>query len=109
MAFLKASLVADIPEGTKKKVEINGMAVLIVNVESTFYAMANKCPHMGGSLADGNLQGNIIVCPRHGAKFDVTTAKSVGNAKLAFFKMKVKDGTSFPVKVQDNEILVDLG
>ncbi len=91
MSFVKVAIVSDVPEGTKKKFEVGGTTILIVKYEGNYYAMSNKCPHMGGSLVDGNLDGKIIVCPKHGSKFDVTTGKNVGNAKLGFIKINVKE------------------
>ena len=107
MAYVKISVVEEIPVGSKKKVDVNGEQVLIVNIDGRFFAMANKCPHMGGSLAEGNLEGNLIVCPRHHAKFDVTTGKATGDAKIAFLKFKVPDVKKILVKVEGNDILVD--
>ena len=54
------------------------------------------------------LDGGTVTCPRHGAQFDVKTGKAVGDAKVAFMKMKVKDVESFPVKVEGTDILVGL-
>lgn len=108
MAYVKVLVVEDILAGTKKKVEVNGKQVFIANLDGIFFAMADKCPHMGGSLAEGSLEGNLIVCPRHHAKFDVTTGKAVGNAKIAFLKVKVNDAKTIPVKVEGNDILVNM-
>jgi nitrite reductase/ring-hydroxylating ferredoxin subunit len=63
---------------------------------------------MGGSLCDGNLEADVIVCPRHGAAFNVKTGKNVRDAKIAFIKMKVKDVSSIPVKVDGHDILVGM-
>ena len=90
------------------KFTLNNKTVLLANVDGAFYALDNRCPHMGGSLADGNLEGATLSCPRHGAKFDVRTGKNVGGAKLAFIKAKVGDAKMFPVKVEGKDILVEL-
>ena len=94
--------------GTMAKFTVEQHTVLLANVDGAFYALDNKCPHMGGSLSGGDLEGGTLTCPRHGAKFDVRTGKSVGNAKLAFVSVKVSDATTFPVKVEGNDILVEL-
>lgn len=91
-----------------KIVTIDGTDLLIANVAGSFYCLANKCPHMGGSLGEGVLKGNIVQCPRHGAQFDVTTGKNVGNARIAFVKLKVKDATHYPTKVEADSILVGM-
>lgn len=108
MNYVKIADINEIPVGTKKKIEIAKGTILVVNIRGDFYALDNKCPHMGGSLGDGTLDGNTIVCPRHGATFDITTGKNLKGAKIAFIKANVKDARSYPVKVEENAILIDL-
>jgi len=87
---------------------VGGKEVLLANVDGSYYAIANKCTHAGGSLAEGSLQGNIVACPKHGARFDLKTGKAVGEAKIAFMKMKVKDEESYLIKVEGTNILVGI-
>ena len=108
MDFQKVAELDALKPGEKKSFPLSGKTVLLANVGGTIYALDNKCPHMGGSLADGNLEGATLSCPRHGAKFDVRTGKNVGGAKLAFIKAKVGDAKMFPVKVEGKDILVEL-
>jgi 3-phenylpropionate/trans-cinnamate dioxygenase ferredoxin subunit len=70
--YVKVAALQDVPEGTLRKVESGGVPVLLVNVGGTVYATAAKCPHMGGDLSKGTLEGRIVQCPRHGSRFDVT-------------------------------------
>jgi len=83
--------------------------ILLANVGGAIYALDNKCPHLGGDLSAGVLDGTMVTCPRHGAKFDVRTGENLGNAKIAFIKMNVGNAKSFSVKTEGNDILVDLG
>jgi 3-phenylpropionate/trans-cinnamate dioxygenase ferredoxin component len=108
MAYIKVADVSAVPQGKAIKAAAGGTTLLLTNIEGTFYAIANACPHMGGSLADGVLEGAVIACPRHGSKFDVRTGKLVSPGKLAFIKVKVSDTTSYPVKVAGDDILVDI-
>ena len=108
MQYVKLAGVDDVKPGEKKKFVLNNKAILLINVDGAFYALDNRCPHMGGSLGDGDLEGVTLTCPRHGAKFDVRTGKSVGNAKLAFLSVKVGDATQVPLKVEGTDILVEL-
>ena len=108
MGYVKIADVTDVLPGEKKKFTLNNKTVLLAIVDGAFYALDNRCPHMGGSLSGGDLEGGTLTCPRHGAKFDVRTGKSVGNAKLAFVSVKVSDAKTFPVKVEGNDVLVDL-
>ncbi len=108
MDYQKVAELTALKPGEKKSFPLSGKMVLLVNVGGTIYALDNKCPHLGGSLADGNLEDVTLTCPRHGAKFDVRTGKNLGNAKIAFLQMKVADAKSYPVKVEGNDILVAL-
>ena len=101
MQYVKLADVGEVNHGEKKKILINGKTILLVNVGGLYYALDNRCPHMGGLLSGGDLEGATLTCPRHGAKFDVRTGKSVGNAKLAFVSVKVGDATKYPVKVEE--------
>ena len=108
MKYIEIADINEIPVGSKKKIETATGTVLVVNIQGSFYALDNKCPHMGGSLGDGVLEGNHIICPKHGATFDITTGKNVKGAKIAFIKANVKDAHSYPLKVEGNKILIEI-
>jgi 3-phenylpropionate/trans-cinnamate dioxygenase ferredoxin component len=63
----------DVAPGTTKRVTVDDMPVLLCNVDGKLYAIEDICTHDGGELDQGELEENRIVCPRHGATFDVTT------------------------------------
>ena len=108
MGFVKVAVTTDISVGTAKKVVAGGKDILLSNIDGSYYAISNTCPHMGGSLSEGTLEGGIITCPRHGSKFDVKTGKVVANGKLFFISFKVKDDQSYLVKLEGNNILVEV-
>jgi 3-phenylpropionate/trans-cinnamate dioxygenase ferredoxin component len=108
MKYMKIAQTGEVPEGTKKKVILEDKVLLLTNTHGTFYAIDNRCPHMGGSLFDGKLEGDHITCPKHGTVFDVKTGKVIQNGKLAFFKLSVNDAKSYPVKVEGADILVGI-
>ncbi len=108
MEYTRVADTVDLPANKMLTVVVNGQQVLLANVDGAYYAIANKCTHRGGSLAEGVLDGNVVICPKHGARFDVKTGKAVGEAKLGFMKIKVGDETSFPVKVEGSNILVGI-
>ncbi len=106
MEYVRAATRADVPENRMKVVDIGKKEVLLVNVGGIYYAIANKCTHAGGSLANGTLEGTCVRCPRHGAMFDLQSGKSLEGAKVGFLKVKVRDEECFPVKLEGEEILV---
>ncbi len=92
---------SEIPPGTLKLAMMAGDFVLLSNVDGTFYATSTICPHAGAALHYGRLDGPEVECPLHGAVFDVTDGEVVmGPAPFGLL--------SYPVKVEDDEVLVDL-
>jgi len=67
----------DLTEGTMKKYQVQGTEILIARIEGKYYAAQNKCPHLGGDLSKGKLEGNIVTCPRHGSQFNLTDGSVV--------------------------------
>ena len=108
MSFAKIMQANELMPGEKAIVEVSNKKVLLVNYEGTVYALDNRCPHLGGSLGDGILENEKIICPRHGSMYDVRTGQNVGNAKIAFLSIKVGPAKVYPVKIEDGSILIDL-
>jgi 3-phenylpropionate/trans-cinnamate dioxygenase ferredoxin component len=73
--FVKVATRAELPLGGKKLVEVDGRPIAVFNVEGAFHAIDDVCTHDGGPLAEGELIGCEIECPRHGARFDVRTGR----------------------------------
>ena len=74
-AFIRVATRGELPTGGKKLVEIDGRAIAVFNIDDVFYAIDDVCTHDGGPLAEGELIGCEIECPRHGARFDVRTGR----------------------------------
>ena len=72
----------------------------IFNVDGKICAISDTCPHAGGSLGMGKLDGKIVICPVHGMKFDVTTGCFAGTSDFGV--------ASYPAKVVDGKILVSI-
>jgi 3-phenylpropionate/trans-cinnamate dioxygenase ferredoxin subunit len=67
----------DVPPGKTKRVKYDGENVLLCNVSGEIFAIADECTHDGGELDQGELEGCRIMCPRHGAYFDVRTGDAL--------------------------------
>ena len=80
--YIEVAKVNEISDGKMKHVEVDGKEVFIANVGGKFYAISDRCGHMNALLSMGNLTGNTVTCPFHGAKFDVTTGKKVSEPIL---------------------------
>ncbi len=98
--FVKVARVDEIPPGQKKIVEVDGTLVVVVNLEGQFYAVDDVCTHDGGPLGEGPLDDGEIVCPRHGARFDVRTGDAL---TLPAFEPVA----TYQVKVENGDLLVE--
>ena len=76
--FRTVAKVSELPPGQLLRVEVDGTPICLANVDGAIYAVAARCSHAGGPLADGALDRRIITCPWHGAMFDVTSGEVAG-------------------------------
>ena len=98
--FTKIADAKDLPPGESMCVESGGERIALFNVDGTIYAIADTCSHMGGALSGGTvMDGNTVVCPWHGASFDITT----GNATGAPADLAVK---CYQVRCEGDEIQI---
>jgi nitrite reductase/ring-hydroxylating ferredoxin subunit len=97
---VRVASAADVPPGEGRVVEAGGQALALFNVEGRFYAIANTCPHRGGPLGEGDLEGCVVMCPWHAWRWDVTSGANVNNPAV-----KV---ASFPVSIDSGQVFVDL-
>jgi 3-phenylpropionate/trans-cinnamate dioxygenase ferredoxin subunit len=91
----KVARVSDIAPGTTHRAELDGQEILICNVDGNFFAIEDVCTHDGAPLDQGDLEGPCIVCPRHGATFDVRTGEALtlpAVIPLPTYGVTVKDG-----------------
>ena len=90
--FVKVAKAADIGAGIMKGYLINDTKVLIANVGGKYYALEDKCSHLGAKLSAGMLLGNIVMCMAHSAQFDVTTGAPLtieGKGPVRKFEVRV--------------------
>lgn len=81
--WIEVGKTEDIPVGQMKKVEADGVEILLANVDGEFHACGDRCGHQNVSLSTGKLEGKHVTCPLHGAVFDITTGESLEGIKLA--------------------------
>jgi 3-phenylpropionate/trans-cinnamate dioxygenase ferredoxin component len=75
--FVRVAHTNEIQPGEKRIVEVNGVPVVVVNLDGHFYAVEDVCTHDGGPLGEGELRDETLICPRHGAHFDVRTGNAL--------------------------------
>jgi 3-phenylpropionate/trans-cinnamate dioxygenase ferredoxin subunit len=93
--------VSAVTPGTAKSFSLPDMEVLICNVDGSFYAIEDVCTHDGAPLDQGHLEGGCIVCPRHGATFDVKTGE-------ALTLPAVVPVMTFGVNVDGDDLMVEI-
>ena len=76
--FVKVAKLSDIASGESKLVEVNGQRIALFNLDGSYYALDDACTHKGGPLSGGPVQGEKVVCPWHGAIFDIKTGAAAG-------------------------------
>jgi 3-phenylpropionate/trans-cinnamate dioxygenase ferredoxin subunit len=91
--FVTVAQTADIPPGEREVFDVEGYYIAVFNVGGTYYAIEDVCTHDDGPLADGELDGYEIECPRHGARFDIRTGKVLSMPAVI-------DVPWFPVRVE---------
>jgi nitrite reductase/ring-hydroxylating ferredoxin subunit len=99
-SWVKVASAEELKPGNAVKVEVNGMELCLANVDGKFLCTSNICPHQGGPLSEGMLEGTTIVCPWHAWVFDLATGASPVNPRAKI--------PCFPVKVEGKDVLVGI-
>ncbi len=98
---IRIASAAAIPPGSGMVAEAKGMRIAVFNVGGRFHAIEDTCSHQGGPLSEGTLDGQVVTCPWHGARFDVTTG--------AVLSLPARRGVAtYPVRVSGPDLLVDI-
>jgi 3-phenylpropionate/trans-cinnamate dioxygenase ferredoxin subunit len=101
MALHKVATTRDFPPGSARAVEVAGRSVALFNVEGTIHAIDNDCTHDGGPLSEGVVSDGCVVCPWHGAEFDLSTGK-------VLTPPAVEDVRSYNVVVSGEDISIEI-
>ncbi len=101
LEYIAVAAVDELKEGERLFIEIDGQPIVILRIADQYYAIADVCSHDDGPVGEGSLEGFEIICPRHGARFDIRTGKVL--ALPAFV-----DIPAYPVRVVDDQIEIGL-
>jgi 3-phenylpropionate/trans-cinnamate dioxygenase ferredoxin subunit len=97
--FLRVGPVTDFPEGEGRRVDVDGRSVAVFRVDGEFYALHDCCTHGEAPLSRGTVKNKTVMCPRHGAHFDLRNGDCLT-------LQAVRNVEAFEVKVEDGEVLV---
>jgi 3-phenylpropionate/trans-cinnamate dioxygenase ferredoxin subunit len=121
--------VSELPPGERRIIDANGRSIGVFNIDGSFYAIRNRCPHQGAPLCRGLVtgtmapsapgvfdwqrQGEIVRCPWHGWEFDITTGQSIFNphrTRVKRYEVTVEEPDpsleTFPVSVTEGAVFV---
>ena len=96
---------SDFLEGKMKNVDVNGKKILMVNIKGKLYAINDVCTHEECSLSDGELEGNLVVCSCHFAKFDLRNGK---NVEKPITGNDVDDEPSYKIQIKGNDVFISV-
>ncbi|HCF1525230.1 bifunctional 3-phenylpropionate/cinnamic acid dioxygenase ferredoxin subunit [Pseudomonas aeruginosa] len=101
MAYIKVCSVSDVPEGDALQIDVDDSTIALFNVDGEFFATQDKCTHGDWSLSEGGyLDGDVVECSLHRAKFCVRT----GKVKAA---PACKPLMIYPVKLEGGDVYID--
>jgi 3-phenylpropionate/trans-cinnamate dioxygenase ferredoxin component len=99
--FVEVAREEEIPVNERIFLEMNGQPVVILNLAGKLYAVGDVCTHDNGPLGDGELDGFELICPRHGARFDVRSGKATRSPAF-------RDIPSYSVKIENGKIFLGI-
>ncbi len=99
--YFEVADAASLAPGSSRSVEVHGQRLALFNVQGTFHALADDCPHRGGPLGAGWFEGCTVHCPLHGWGFNVVTG--------ACDTRPDRPAKTFPTEVRDGRVWVELG
>lgn len=99
--FVKVATTTDLASGEARKVEVGGKTIALFNIGGMYHAIDDTCPHRGGPLSEGEVEGDVVTCPWHGAKFKIISGDVLGGPS--------RTGVScYPVRVSGSDLEIEL-
>lgn len=99
--FVEVGPLSDLPSGQRLFIDVGDEPVVVFNIAGNVYAIGDVCTHDGGPLGEGEIDGYQVICPRHGARFDVRDGKAL---TLPAFV----DAPAYPVDIRDGVIFLGI-
>lgn len=97
--WITVDAVQNFPAGSRRVINVEGTMVIVFNLDNQYYAIEDICTHDGGDLSGGRVEGDNIICPRHGARFCIKTGEAL--TAPAFEPV-----STFAVRIEDDLVQV---
>jgi 3-phenylpropionate/trans-cinnamate dioxygenase ferredoxin subunit len=98
-AWMAIARADELGPGEWRTADLDGTRIAVFNLDGKYYAIADVCTHDAGQLTGGTIDGDVIVCPRHGARFCIRTGEAL--SAPAF-----EPTDTFPVRIEGGEVQV---
>lgn len=99
--FVQIASVDDLGNGERLFIEVDELPIVVFNIAGKYFAIGDVCSHDDGPLGEGDRQGWEVICPRHGARFDLRSGKALALPAVV-------DIPAYPVRVVDGNIEIGL-
>lgn len=99
--FVAVAAEDELRDGERLFVEIDDLSIVVFKIAGRYFAIGDVCSHDDGPLGDGELEGYDVICPRHGARFDVRSGKVLSLPAIV-------DIPAYPVRLQDGQIEIGI-
>ena len=99
--YVEIAPAGSLPDGERMFIEVESRQIVIINLAGKLFAIGDVCSHDNGPVGDGEIEGDEIICPRHGARFDIRTGKVTSLPAVV-------DIPAYPVRVTDGMIEIGL-
>ena len=113
--FVELGRLSELEDGAMKKVLVQGHEILLARVSDKYYAADNRCPHLGGNLSQGKLEGTIVTCPRHSSQFDLRDGHVVrwlkGSGLVSIIGKALKSPrplVTYNIRLEEDKILMEI-
>ena len=97
--WVTVARVGEFKSGARERVDVDGTQIVVFNLDGKYYAIEDVCTHDGGQLTGGEVEGDQIICPRHGARFCIRTG-------AALTAPAYEATATFPVRIENDVIQV---
>jgi 3-phenylpropionate/trans-cinnamate dioxygenase ferredoxin subunit len=99
--FVRIAPISDLPDGERLFLELDGRPIVVFNIAGSLFAIGDVCTHDNGPLGEGEVEEHEVICPRHGARFDIRTGKATSLPAIV-------DIPAYPTRIVDGNIEVGI-
>jgi 3-phenylpropionate/trans-cinnamate dioxygenase ferredoxin component len=105
--FVEIGTKDELTDGNMKMATVEGHEILLARVGDDYYSTDNRCPHMGGNLSQGTLEGTIVTCPRHHSQFDLTDGHVIRWTDWTGIKLTLAKIFKSPRPLKTHDVKID--